>query len=209
MPTATVDDIWLYVHEHAAVRTKDLEQEFVKTKRISRGTLYKYKRLLEAEGKIQAKSVQGRPPHNVYFIPENYRKHVEALKRYKQLPLKFFEGHIQQMEWQDTPEGFYLTPVKEKIIWQNPDTGAVFGIMKFPPGLSDAPHIHPDANVMGYVLSGEAERPDGSREQLTGYFNFRPKGTLDHGYKFSHETIIIGYWDGPRTKIDVDVPQDT
>ena len=92
MPTATADDIWLYIHEHNAVRTKDLEQEFVKTQRMSRGTLYKYKRVLEAEGKIQAKSVQGRPPYNVYYIPERFRKHVEALKRYKQLPLKYFQG---------------------------------------------------------------------------------------------------------------------
>jgi DNA-binding PadR family transcriptional regulator len=90
MPTATVDDVWLYIHQHNAVRTKDLEQEFVKTKRLSRGTLYKYKRLLEAEGKIQAKSVQGRPPYNVYFIPEKRRKHIEALKQFKQIPLKYF-----------------------------------------------------------------------------------------------------------------------
>ncbi|MHA1939077.1 MAG: hypothetical protein ACXACD_07330 [Candidatus Thorarchaeota archaeon] len=209
MPTATVDDIWLYIHENTTVRARDLEQEFVKTKRMARGTLYKYKRLLEAEGKIQAKSVQGRPPHNVYYIPEQYRKHVDALKRFKQLPREYFAGKIQQMEWQDVPDNFYLTPVKEKIMWQNPDTGAMFTVMRFPPGLSDAPHIHPEANVMAYIISGETERPDGSRVQLSGNFNFRPKGTLDPGYNITHETILIAYWDGPRTKIDVDVPQET
>jgi hypothetical protein len=134
----------------------------VKTKRLSRGTLYKYKRLLEAEGKIQAKPVQSRSPYNVYYIPPNFHRQVEALKQYTQLSLTYYTVRPHSVEWTDTPKDFYLTPVKEKILWQNPETGAMITVTKFPVGLSDAPHIHPDANVMGYVLSGEAENPDGT-----------------------------------------------
>lgn len=124
MPTATADDIWLYTHEHTTVRTKDLEQEFVKTQRLSRGILYKYQRLLEAEGKIQAQLVQSRPPYNVYYIPQNFRRQVEALKQYTQLSLTYYTIRPHNVQWQDAPKDFYITPVKEKILWQNPDTRA-------------------------------------------------------------------------------------
>jgi hypothetical protein len=83
-------------------------------------------------------------------------------------------------------------------------------LTKFPAGFSDAPHIHPEATVMGYVLSGEMELPDGTRVSFPPHvFNCRPKGMLDMGYKVTKETILLAFWGGPRTKIAVDVPQDT
>jgi hypothetical protein len=210
MATISPDDIWLYIYDQGKVRTRDLEQAFVKTQKISRSTLYKYKRLLQAQGKIESKPVHAQPPYNIYTIPSHQLRAVEALKQYTQLSPEYYAVRLHEMEWQNAPKDFYLTPVKEKILWQNPDTGAMVTLCKLPVGLSDAPHIHPEATVMGYVLSGEAELPDGRRISWPPHsFNCRPKGMLDMGYKITKETILLAIWDGPRTKIDVDVPQDT
>lgn len=208
MPTATVDDLWIYIYEQGEVRTRDLEQRFVKIKHMARGTMYKYKRQLEQEGKIQSKPIHARPSYNVYYVPKKFHKAAAALKLYRQLSPKFFAVNTQKIPWQDAPSDLYLTPVKEKILWQNPDTGAMIVINKIPTGLTDSPHIHPDSNVMAYIFSGEQELPDGTRFSVDGIFNCRPKGELDPGYKISKETTIIAFWDGPRTRIEIDVTHD-
>ena len=210
MTTISPDDIWLYIHEQGHVRTRDLEHAFVKTQKISRTTLYKYKRILQAQGKIVSKPVHAQPSYNIYTIPPHQIRVVEALKQYTQLSPEYYAIRPHEIECEDAPKDFYLTTVKEKILWQNPETGAMVTLCKFPVGLSDAPHIHHEATVMGYVLSGEAELPDGRTISWPPHtFNCRPKGTLDMGYKFTKETILLAIWDGPRTKIDVDAPQGT
>jgi len=203
MPKATSDDLWVYIYEQGKVRTRDLENHFVKTKLLARGTMYKYKRQLELEGKILAKPVPGKPPYNVYYVPEQHHRECEALKQYKQLPSKYINLQIPQVEWQDAPKGFYLTDVKEKILWQNKKTGAMFLLGKAPIGLSDTPHTHPEANMLSYLLSGELELPNGNIRKLAGRSGFQPKGTLDVGYKFVKEALLLVYWDGPRTKVEV------
>jgi hypothetical protein len=209
MTTISPDDIWLYIHEQGKVRTRDLEHAFVKTQKISRTTLYKYKRILQAQGKIVSSPIHAQPSYNVYTVPPSQIKAIEALKQYKHLSSEYYFIRPNELKWQDAPKDFYLTSVKEKILWQNSDTGAMVTLCKFPVGLSDAPHIHPEATVMGYVLSGEVERPDGTIVKWPPHsFNCRPKGELDMGYKFTKETILLAIWDGPRTKIDVDDPQD-
>lgn len=209
MPGATIDDIWIFIYERGEVRTRDLEKHFVSTKRMSRGTMYKYKRQLEFDSKICAKPVHSRPPYNVYYVPEKYHRECEALKQYKQLPFKYINLQIPQIKWQDAPKGFYLTDVKEKILWENKKTGAIFLLGKAPIGLTDTPHIHPEANMLSYCLSGEIELPNGTISKMAGHSGYQPKGTLDVGYKIVKEALILVYWDGPRTKIEVDVPQDT
>ena len=91
MVKATSDDLWVYIYEQGKVRTRDLENHFVKTKLLARGTMYKYKRQLESEGKILAKPVPGRPPYNVYYVPDQHHRECEALKRYKQLSSNFID----------------------------------------------------------------------------------------------------------------------
>jgi hypothetical protein len=210
MAIVSIDDVWLYVYDQGEVRTRDLEHAFVKSQKISRSTLYKYKRILQAQGKIVSKPVHAQPPYNIYTIPSDQLRAVEALKQYKHQSPKTYGLFPHEMEWQDTPKGFYLTPAKEKILWQNPDTGAMITLTKFPIGLSDAPHIHPEATVMGYVLSGEMERPDGTIVSFPPHvFNCRPKGMLDMGYKITKETILLAFWDGPRTKIDIQMDNET
>ena len=210
MAIVSIDDVWLYVYDQGEVRTRDLEHAFVKTQKISRSTLYKYKRILQAQGKIVSKPVHAQPPYNIYTIPSKQLRAVKALKQYKQQSPKTYGLLPHEMEWQDTPKGFYLTPTQEKILWENPETGAMITLTKFPIGLSDAPHIHPEATVMGYVLSGEIELPDGTIVSFPPHgFNCRPKGMLDMGYKITKETIILAFWDGPRTKIDIQMHNET
>jgi len=67
-----------------------------------------------------------------------------------------------QLEWEDPPRGYYLTDVKQKLLWNDDETGASWVLMKFPVGVLDKRHCHPDANQFAFVLEGEAERPDGS-----------------------------------------------
>jgi hypothetical protein len=218
LSTATIDDIWLYIYEQGEVRTRDIARAFVATKRLSRGTMYKYKRLLEAEGKIQAKPVVSRPPHNVYYVPTRFYRQLEALKQYKQLASKNHR-HIEQldgfvsdsrttsldinsMKWEDAPEGRFFTKVQQKILWQNVETGAVLVLQKAQPGIAEAKHYHPDANQWAVVLSGECELPNGLRIPTESLFGYIPKG-VPHIYpKITKESVSLVFYDGPRTKVE-------
>jgi hypothetical protein len=79
-----------------------LEQAFVRTKRLSRGTLYKYKRLLEQAEKIQAPPLYKRPLYNIFSVPKQLHQEVEVLKQLQEFskPL-FYNTHDR--EWVDAP----------------------------------------------------------------------------------------------------------
>ena len=202
MPTATIDDVWIYIHEHGEVRTRDLEQRFVKTRQMARATMFKYKHRLELEGKIKSKPVHAKPPYHLYFVPLSLHACVEALRHYKSLP-NVIGGDIHDVKWQDIPDDVYLLPVKEKILWQNEETGAMAVLQWFPVGLVETPHYHPDGNHFIYGISGEVETPSGDIETVAGTYRYVPKGTVDVGVKFVKEGLCIAYWDGPRTKVNV------
>ena len=213
----TPDDIWLYIYDQGEVRTRDITQQFVTTKQVSRGTMYKYKRYLELEGKIQAKPVASRPPHNVYYVPKRFYPQLEALKQYKQLAsndhapteqlFSFVSDRngvdIHSMPWEEAPEGRFFTKVEQKILWQNEDTGAVLVLQKAQPGITEARHYHPDANQWGLCLSGECELPNGARIPTEFLFGYIPKGAVHMYPKITKESISLVYYDGPRTKIEV------
>lgn len=203
MATISHSDIWLYIYEQGEVRTRDLLHHFVQTKQMSRGTLFKYRRQLELEGKIASKPVHARPPYNLYFVPETAYRQVEALQQYKRLPLTYDVYNAQEIKWTDAPKNMYLTDVKEKILWYNEETGAIMVLMKLPPGLYAVPHIHPQANQWAYGLEGEVEHPNGKKQSVKDAFGFLPKGALEPGTIISKETLTIIYWDGPRSQIDV------
>jgi len=220
MPKATSDDLWVYIYEQGKVRTRDLENHFVKTKTLARGTMYKYKRQLELEGKILAKPVSGRPPYNVYFVPEQHHRECEALKQYKQLsptyfsldsndiPEAFYPNaavrlNIHKLEWEDAPPGLFFTDVKRKVLWTNDETGALVVLQKFPLGFIESMHYHPDCNQWGLGLTGEVELPDGTRMSMEGIFCYFPSGKKHMQPKVTKETLAFCYFDGPRTKISV------
>jgi hypothetical protein len=220
MPTASIDDIWLFIYKQSEVRTRDITREFVTTKRLSRGTMYKYKRQLELEGKIQAKAVTSRPPHNVYFVPTRFHRELEALRQYKQFasdPPIFWEPrppdsfhptqstlvNLNAMEWEDAPGDLFLTKVQQKILWHDSKSGALLVLYKTPPGIAEALHYHPYANMWGLLMAGEIELPDGSRMPTENLFGYVPRGVKHIHPKITKESIGLVYFDGPRTKIEV------
>jgi hypothetical protein len=86
MARVSPEDLWIFVYEQKQVRMRDLQQRFVQSKQLSRGTLYKYKRQLEQDGKIQPTTVHAKPPYNMYSVPSTYHPEVEAIIQYKRLP---------------------------------------------------------------------------------------------------------------------------
>ena len=117
----------------------------------------------------------------------------------------------QKVEWKQFPEGWYLTDVQYHILWKNEDTGAMFLLLKVPVGgVAELPHTHPQADQMGFVLSAKAIRDDGttmSYGESNYSFGYRPKD-ITHGprkgskIKFTQETIVLQYFDGPPTKLN-------
>jgi len=203
MPTATMDDLWLFIYEQGHVRTRDLQNQFVKTKQLSRGTLYKYKRLLEQEGKLKITTVQAKPPYHLYSVPSAYHRQVQALKQYKQTPDRSFLSNIDALPWQPTPTGLFFTDAQRKVLWTNEDTGALLVLLKGAPGIVEPLHYHPEANKWAYILSGEYELPDGTPLPAAGLYGFIPRGELHTSPKIRKEVIALCYFDGPRTKVPV------
>jgi hypothetical protein len=184
---------------------RDLQQQFVSSKQLSRGTLYKYKRQLEQEGKIQLTTIQAKPPYNLYFVPVEYHPEVEALLQYKRLPFpsKTPMFNVDSIPWENTPQGLFFTDVQRKVLWRNKDTDAMLVLIKAQPGIIEPLHYHPHANKWAYFLAGECELPDGTRVALPGLCSFIPKGELHVSPKVRKEGIVLCYFDGPRTKIPV------
>jgi oxalate decarboxylase/phosphoglucose isomerase-like protein (cupin superfamily) len=198
----SVNDLLIYIYKNGPVRAKDLEQAFVHTKQLSRGTLYKYKRLLEQEGKIQATPVYKRPLYNIFSVPEQHHQEVEVLKQLQEFskPL-FYNTHDR--EWVDAPKGYYLTDVKQKILWHDNDSGAMAVLIKLPPGISETVHYHPYANQWGLGLYGESEQTDGTLLSFNGTFSYMPQGEPHAAGQLTKESMVFIYWDGPRTKISI------
>lgn len=108
--------------------------------------------------------------------------------------LKWFD----EMEWEDTPRGYYLTDVKQKTIWKNEETGATVALVKYPPGVADKLHTHPEANQIFFPLSGEVEERDGVVRSLDAKgVSIQFKGEKHGRTNFTKETIVLVYWDGP------------
>jgi hypothetical protein len=116
----------------------------------------------------------------------------------------------QEIEWKKFPEGWYLTDVKYHLLWKNEDTGAMFLLVKIPVGgLHELHHTHPQANQMGFGLSGSMIREGMQVTTGEGNYNFWyfPKGT-PHGPRMgskmevTKELIILQYFDGPITKLN-------
>ena len=101
--------------------------------------------------------------------------------------------------WEDPPRGYYLTAVKQKVLWKDEKTGAMMALVKFPVGVADKIHTHPEANQFTYILSGEIEREDGSQVPGEGIFAHIPKGEKHGRTKITKESIMLFYWDGPPT----------
>jgi 2,4'-dihydroxyacetophenone dioxygenase len=107
------------------------------------------------------------------------------------------------LEWEEPPRGYYLTNVKQKVLWEDEKTGAMVALVRFPVGVADKVHAHPEANQFFYGLSGEIEQGDGSKAPIEGVFIHFSKGEKHGATKFSEEATVLFYWDGP-TKPQID-----
>ena len=120
--------------------------------------------------------------------------------------------NIDDVEWDETPKDWYMRPVKWKVLWKNDVTDAMFVLLKVPKGEGalELPHRHPQANQMGFILSGELELPNGTRRTFgDGRYNFRySPQALQHGpkkgatMKLTQDVVVLQYFDGPVTKLN-------
>lgn len=114
-----------------------------------------------------------------------------------------------EIEWEDLPEGFYLTDVKQHVLWTDEKTGAHFALVKFPKGgAHELPHIHPHASHWMFILSGEWNNGKQLITKSEGDygFSYRPKG-IQHGpakdspMEIVKDIIVLMYFDGPHTRV--------
>lgn len=94
------EDFWIFIYQKNIVRMKDLEEILInQQKKLSRGRLYKYRMILEKEGKIKARTVDARPPYSEYYVPEEFHEEVKALKLKKALQSKFENLSPKKLEY--------------------------------------------------------------------------------------------------------------
>ena len=103
------------------------------------------------------------------------------------------------LPWEEPPRGYYLTAVKQKVLWEDKETGATTVLLRFPPGVADKVHSHPAANQHVYGIRGEIEGEDGERSRIEGIYAHFPKGEEHGGSKFTEESVFLFHWDGSPT----------
>ncbi len=105
--------------------------------------------------------------------------------------------NFADIEWEDTPRGYYLADVKQKILWEDPKTGATLALVKFPKGVADEIHSHASKQLT-IGLSGEMLMPPNN---VVMKVEPTMLATVDKGGKhgateFTEESILLFFWDG-------------
>ncbi len=112
---------------------------------------------------------------------------------------------FKDIEWEDPPRGYYLTKVKQKVLWEDKNTGATLALVKFPEGVADKIHSHPGANQMTIGFSGEVEMPPNGiiAPVQPDKAMIIPKGEKHGATRVTKESILLFFWDGsPRPVIE-------
>ena len=106
--------------------------------------------------------------------------------------------NFNDIEWEDTPRGYYLTDVKQKVLWEDPKTGATLALLKFPVGVADKIHSHPEATQITIGLSGELKMsPDADPMKVEPTMVITAEKGGKHGAtNFTEESIVLFFWDG-------------
>ena len=103
----------------------------------------------------------------------------------------------KDLEWQPGP----YAGVELLVLHKNEATGGITVLRKFKAGVTVPAHIHPQANELVYVLSGEWNE-DGVSYTNGAYF-FAPKGVA-HGPHFAKTDVIsLTIFDGPLSVVSV------
>jgi quercetin dioxygenase-like cupin family protein len=111
---------------------------------------------------------------------------------------------FDDIEWEDAPRGYYLTDVKQKTLWTDPKTGATLALVKFPVGVADKLHSHPEATQITIGLTGELLMPpDNAPARLKPNMVITaPRGGKHGATEFTEESIVLFFWDGtPKPQV--------
>jgi oxalate decarboxylase/phosphoglucose isomerase-like protein (cupin superfamily) len=154
------------------------------------------------------KTIQAKPPHNTYYVPEKFRGMLTALKQFKASTMKARYVRAKDIAWESSPTGLWFVPMQRKVLWHNEETGAMLVLHKGGPGLCEPVHYHPHANKWFYCLYGEWELADGTRESTEGLVLYVPKGEIHGTPKITKETMTLSFFDGPRTKVPITAKDD-
>ncbi len=111
--------------------------------------------------------------------------------------------NFKDIEWKDAPRGYYLTDVKQHTLWEDERTGAILALIKFPVGIADKIHSHPEANQICIGLSGECRMPRGILPLSPNMVISASKGAKHGATDITKESVFLFFWDGPpRPKVD-------
>ena len=105
--------------------------------------------------------------------------------------------NFKDIEWKDAPRGYYLTDVKQHTLSEDKKTGATLALIKFPKGVADKIHSHPEANQIIIGFSGEVEMPNGLLPLSPNMIISTSKGVKHGASHFTKESIFLFFWDGP------------
>ena len=183
---------------------RDLQQVFVVTKKLSRPTLYRYRKQLVDQGKIQVQSVSGHPPYNVYSVPFQHHPVVRVFQQFNYSPDNLGVD-LENIPWVD------LSPElggRRKSIYKNSTTGAELILTNAPAGAHDFRHVHLQANQWSFGLSGEAIRQDGTIWQFKNSLGYYPKGMPHGGDTITKESLCLTFYDGPKIPTPIDDDYD-
>jgi quercetin dioxygenase-like cupin family protein len=106
---------------------------------------------------------------------------------------------LEDIEWEDPPRGYYLTDVKQKVLWEDKETGATLALVKFPVGVADKIHSHPEATQITIGLSGEMLMPPDNKPMKIepNMVVTATKGGKHGASHVTKESIVLFFWDGP------------
>ncbi|MBN2335254.1 hypothetical protein JXL21_06805 [Candidatus Bathyarchaeota archaeon] len=107
--------------------------------------------------------------------------------------------NFDEIEWEDPPRGYYLTDVKQKVLWEDQNTGATLALVKFPKGVADKIHSHPEAEQITIGLTGELLMPPGNSPMKVkpNMLVTASKGGKHGATEFTEESVVLFFWDGP------------
>ena len=107
--------------------------------------------------------------------------------------------NFENIKWKDTPRGYYLSDVKQKVLWEDPKSGATLALVKFPKGVADKIHSHPEATQITIGLSGGLLMPPDNKPMKIepNMVVTAPKGGKHGATDFTEESIFLFFWDGP------------
>jgi hypothetical protein len=182
---------------------RDLQQAFVATKKLSRPTLYRYRKQLVAQGKIQVQSVAGNPPYNVYSVPTQHYPVVRVLQQLDYSPYNLGID-LDNIPWEPAPSEMFTGGCMQKVMYSDPQTGGEMILLKSPVGASDRRHVHLQANQWTFGIEGECVSYTGTKWYIKNSLGFYPKGMPHGGDTVAKAALALAFWDGPRSYIFVE-----